>query len=397
MEYKGLLSGMKVLDLSRVLAGPYCGMMLADMGADVIKIERPVKGDDSRANYPVINGESGYFMNLNRNKRSLVLDLKSESGKDVFRKLVAKADVVLENFRPGVMDKLGFSYDELRKINPGIIFASVSGFGQYGPYSQRPGYDIIGQAMSGLMSTTGWPGGEPTRTGTAISDVYSGLSCCIGVLAAYSRKLKTGEGERIDVALVDSMVSALETINVIYTMTGRVPARIGNRYESLYPYDSFRTKDGTLVIGAGNDKLFGLLCDLMGRPELKDDPRFLKNTDRVANHADLKPLIEDWRKDYGTEEAGAAILGAGVPAAPINSIDKVAADPHIAGARKMFVEVDHPVAGRTKINGNQIKLTNHPIEEFRPAPLLGQHSKEILMEVLGMSEAEADDIIAKQG
>ena len=199
MEQKGQLSGMKVLDLSRVLAAPYCGMMLADLGAEVIKIERPGKGDDARSNFPIVNGESAYYMNLNRNKRGIVLNLKSQAGKEVFRKLVAQSDVVLENYRPGVMDRLGLGYEELRKINPAIIYASVSGFGHYGPYHERAGYDIVGQAISGLMSTTGWPDSAPTRTGTAIADVMGGISCCVGILAAYINRLKTGEGEKVDV------------------------------------------------------------------------------------------------------------------------------------------------------------------------------------------------------
>ena len=247
MANKGLLSGVKVLDMTRVLAGPYCCMMLADMGADVIKIELPGRGDDSRANFPIIKGESGYFMNLNRNKTGITLNLKSEKGKEIFRDLVRQSDIVVENYRPGVMEKLGLGYEDLRKINPGIVYGCVSGFGHYGPYSKRAGYDIIGQAMSGLMSTTGWPGGSPTRTGTAIADVMGGMSCCIGILAAYINKLRTGEGDKVDVALVDSMVSSLEIINVIYLATGRVPERIGNRYESLYPYDSFKCSDGECV------------------------------------------------------------------------------------------------------------------------------------------------------
>ncbi|MBQ1391727.1 MAG: CoA transferase [Firmicutes bacterium] len=395
-EKKGLLAGMKVLDLSRVLAAPYCGMLLADMGADVIKIERPGKGDDARGNFPIVNGESGYFINLNRNKRGMVLNLKAKEGREIFLKMVEKADVVLENYRPGVMDRLGLGYEELKKVNPGIILASVSGFGQTGPYRKRAGYDIIGQAMSGLMSTTGWPDSGPTRSGTAIADVMSGISCCVGVLAAYAHKLKTGEGERIDVALVDTMVSALEIINVIYLLTGRIPQRIGNRYESLYPYDSFQAKDGMLVIGAGNDKLFGLLVKLMGRPELAENPLFLTNNDRVLNHAALKPLIEEWLKDLTVAEAVAAMLEAGIPASPINSLDQVVADPHIAGAREMFVEVEHPTAGKMKLTGNNIKLTNQKITEFRPAPLLGQHTKEILMEELGLSEEEAEAVISSE-
>ena len=391
----GLLAGVRVLDLTRVLAGPYCGMMLGDMGADVIKIEVPGRGDDSRINYPMINGESAYFMNLNRNKRGITLNLKSEKGREIFRDLVKKSDIVIENFRPGVMEKLGLGYETLQEINPAIIYGAVSGFGHYGPYSQRPGYDIIGQAMSGLMSTTGWPGGEPTRTGTAISDVMGGISCCVGVLAAYANRLKTGKGEKVDVALVDSMVSSLEIINTIFLCTGKTPQRIGNRYEAIYPYDSFQAEDGMLVIGAGNQKLFTILCNVMGKPELLEDPLFADNNLRVLNHAALKPIISDWLKDKTIDTVVDLLLEAGVPAAPINTIERVSKDPHIVGARKMFVEIEHPKAGKFKITGNHIKLTNHAIDEFTPAPLLGQHNKEVLNELFGMDAAAVDQLAAE--
>ena len=389
---KGLLKGMKVLDLTRVLAGPYCGMMLADMGADVIKIENPSTGDDSRLNFPIVQGESAYFMNLNRNKRGITLNLKHPKGKEIFIELVKKADVVLENYRPGVMEKLGLGYEDLRKINPKIIYGAVSGFGHFGPYSQRAGYDIIGQAMSGLMSTTGWPGGEPTRTGTAISDVLGGLSCSIGVLAAYSNMLKTGEGEKIDISLVDSTVSALEIINMIYLCTGRTPERIGNRYEAVYPYDTFPTKNGDLVIGAGNNKLFSLLINVMGQPELLENPLFSDNNLRVINHAKLKPIIVEWLKDKDLDETVQVLLDAGIPAAPINTIDRVTKDPHIAGAREMFPDCDHPKAGKIKLTGNQIKLTNNKIDTFKPSPLLGQHNYDILNEILGISKEEVQKL-----
>lgn len=392
----GALSGITVIDLTRVLAGPYCSMMLADMGADVIKVEVPGKGDDSRSHYPQINGESAYYMNLNRNKRSMTLNLKSEEGKAILRGLVKKADVILENYRPGVMEKLGLGYEDLKKINPGIIYGCVSGFGHYGPYSQRPGYDIIGQAMGGLMSTTGWPGGDPTRSGTAMSDVMGGISLAVGVLSAYINKQRTGEGQLVDVALVDSIVSSLEIINQIYLVTGRIPSRIGNRYEASYPYDSFRTKDGMLVIGAGNDKLFHLLCELMGQPALEEDPRFLTNITRVEHHAALKPIIEDWLAGYDTETAVQMILDAGVPAGPIYNIDQVTRDPHIAGAREMFVEIEHPVAGKLKITGNQIKLSETPVHYERPAPLLGQHTAEILKEFLGLDETTVRELAEKK-
>ena len=250
------LNGIRVLDLTRVLAGPYCGMLLADMGAEVIKIEVPEKGDDSRSFAPFVNGESAYYMNLNRNKKGITLNLKDEKGKKIFLELLKKADIVLENFRPGTMEKLGLGYEVLKEVNPGIIYGCVSGFGHTGPYKNRAGYDIIGQAVGGLMSTTGWPQGESTRTGTAMADVLAGLSVTIGVLGALNYKNKTGIGQKVDIALVDSVVSSMEIITQIYLVGGKIPDKIGNRYESVYPYDSFKAKDGSLVIGCGNDKLF---------------------------------------------------------------------------------------------------------------------------------------------
>lgn len=399
MEAKGLLDGIRVLDLTRVLAGPYCGMMLADMGAEVIKIELPGKGDDSRANAPqIVNEEKGlkesaYYINLNRNKLGITLNLKSEKGKEIFRQLVRQSDIVLENYRPGVMEKLGLGYEQLREINPKIIYGAVSGFGHTGPYSKRAGYDIVGQAMSGLMSTTGWPGGAPTRTGTAIADVVGGLNCTIGVLAAYINMLKTGVGEKVDIALVDGMVSALEIINMIYLVQGRIPERIGNRYEAVYPYDTFRAAghDNYVVIAAGNDKLFHILTQAMEKPELADDPRFVTNILRVENHEQLKPIVEEWTSKLDIDEIVDKLLALGCPAAPINTIDRVVSDPHIAVARQMFVDCDHPV-GKLKLTGNQVKLTNHPITEFRPAPLLGQDCEKVLGEKLGMSAEEVEQL-----
>lgn len=380
MDKNGLLAGVRVLDMTRVLSGPYCGMMLADLGADVIKIERRGVGDDSRANYPIRNGESGYFMAYNRNKRSIELDLKDPEDFESFKKLVAKSDVVLENFRPGVMKKLNLNYDELKKMNPRIIYASISGFGQYGPYSQRAGYDIIAQAMSGLMSVTGYPDGDATRAGASITDVFGGLNCCIGIIAALYKREQTGEGEKIDVALLDSVVSALDVMP-IYNTIGVVPKRIGNWYESLSPYGAYKAKDGMLVIGGGNDKLFAGVCSCISHPELTADPRFETNMLRIQNNKELTPYIDEWLKTVTVEEAVDALTKAGVPAAPVNNVEQAAHDPQLA-AREMFVECNHPAAGNFKMVGNPIKLTNHPITKFDPAPLLGEHSEEIRKELL---------------
>lgn len=387
MSSKGLLSGVKVLDLSRVLAGPYCGMLLADMGADVLKIEVPGRGDDARQNAPRVGSESAYFMNLNRNKKGITLNLKTEGGKEIFRKLVKRSDIVIENYRPGVMEKLGLGYEDLKKINPGLIYGCVSGFGHFGPYSKRAGYDIIGQAMSGLMSTTGWPDTPPTRTGTAIADVYAGLSCCAGILAAYTHRLKTGEGDKVDVALVDSMVSSMEIINMIYLCDGRVPTQIGNRYEAIYPYDSFEAADGHVIIACGNDKLYGILTDLLDLPGMRDE-QFAGNLLRVKNNKPLKEILEKWTKTQRIDDIVEKLLAAGIPAAPINTIDRVVKDPHIAGAREMFVETEHPTAGKITLTNNHIKFTNNKTSIRNPSPLLGQHNEDILIGELGYTEEQ---------
>lgn len=392
---KGILDGIVVLDLTRVLAGPYCGMLLADMGATVYKIEQPKKGDDSRAFGPFINGESAYYMNLNRNKLGVTLNLKTPEGKEVFKEMIKKADVVIENYRPGTMEKLGLGYETLKEINPGIVYGCVSGFGHFGPYSQRAGYDIIGQAMGGLMSTTGWPGGQPTRTGTAMGDVLGGLGCTIGVLAAVVNKIKTGEGQKVDVALVDSVVSSLEIITQIYLATGRIPEKIGNRYESAYPYDSFRAKDGDVIIACGNDKLYKLLADVMKQPELLTDERFATNALRVKNHEELKPIIEAWTSQHEIDEVVNMLLAVGVPSSPINTIDRVVKDPHIAGAREMFVEVEHPVAGKTTLTGDHIKFSDKKAEIRTPAPTLGQHNFSVYEKFIGLNEETIKEYIEK--
>lgn len=384
----GALQGVRILDLTRVLAGPFATMMMADMGAEVIKIEMVKKGDDSRQFGPFVNGESSYYMNLNRNKKGITLNLKNPRGKEIFIEMVKKADIVMENYRPGTMEKLGLGYEELKKINPRIIYACVSGFGHYGPYKDRAGYDIIGQAMSGLMSTTGQADGEPTRTGTAMSDVLAGLSVTIGTLSALHYRDKTGIGQKVDVSLVDSTVASMEIINQIYLVEGRIPERIGNRYESTYPYDSFRAKDGSIVIGAANDKLWSKVCELMNKPELATCEDFDKNIKRVQRHAEVKQIVEEWTVQHTIDELVEALLEAGVPVAPINTIDRVVKDPHIAVAREMFVDVEHPIAGKMKITGSHIKLSETRPTVKTPAPILGEHNKEFYQEFMGLTEEE---------
>lgn len=385
------LQDIVVLDLTRVLAGPYCTMMLADFGADVIKIEIPVKGDDTRGMGPFVNGSSLYYANVNRNKKSVTLNLKDPKGKEMFLALVKKADVVVENYRPGVMDRMGLGYEVLKEANERIIYAAVSGFGSYGRCSARPGYDIIAQAYGGLMSITGEPDGEPLRVGTAIGDVLGGMNLTIGILTALHARELSGKGQRVDVALVDSVVSSLETGTQRYFASGKLPRRIGNRYASAYPYDSFKAKDGNFVIGCGNDKLFNLLCTkVLHREDLLTDPRFLSNALRCENHAALKVEVEKWSTTLTKEEAYEAINAVGVPASPINDLYQVSHDPHIVEDREMFIPVKHPVIGDMRVNGNPVKLLDMMPEVRTCAPALGQHNEEIYGQLLGMDKAQLE-------
>ncbi len=394
-ENKGLLEGIVVLDLTRVLAGPYCGTLIADMGATVIKVENPIGGDDSRSMGPFINGNSVYYANFNRSKLGCTLNLKTPEGKEIFKELVKKADVIIENYRPGTMEKLGLGYDELKKVNPAIIYGAVSGFGHTGPLSKRAGYDIIGQAMGGLMSTTGWPGGPATRSGTPLGDVLGGLNLAIGVLAALINRQKTGLGEKIDVALVDSVASAMENITMIYQATGRIPQRIGNRYESTYPYDSFPANDGDVIIAAGNNKLFSILCEIIEQPELKNDPRFIDVKSRVANHDDLFKIVSSWTKKYTVEEIDKKLNDAGCPASIVNTIDRLVVDKQIAGAREMFPEIEQPGIGKLQITACPQKLTRTKSYPRKPAPLLGEDNMDIFGKLLGFSEDRINELKSK--
>ncbi len=386
------LGDITVLDLTRVLAGPYCTMMLADFGANVIKIEIPGKGDDTRAMGPIKNGASMYYANVNRNKKGVTLNLKAPEGKELFRELVKKADVVVENYRPGVMDKLGLGYDELKKVNPRIIYAAVSGFGCYGPNSQRPGYDIIAQAVGGLMSISGHPGGQPTRVGSAMGDMLGGMNLTIGILMALHARQLTGRGQRVDVALVDSVVASLETGTQRYFASGKLPELMGNRYAAAYPYDSFAAADGSFVIACGNDHLFQLLCEkVIHRPDLLTDPRFDSNLKRCDNHAALKPEIEKWTSLHTIDEAVEAINAAGVPAAPINDMRRVTSDDSIANVREMFVPLHHPVIGDMRVNGNPVKLLDMMPQITRHAPELGQDNEAVYGELLGLDAAALNE------
>lgn len=386
-----------VLDLTRVVAGPYAGSILGDFGAKVIKIEVPGKGDDARAYGPYRNGESVYYANLNHNKKGITLNLKADEGKEVLKKLVKKADVLIENYRPGVMEKLGLGYDVLKEINPRLIYGSVSGFGTYGPYSQRPGYDIISQAMGGLMSVTGPEGGEETRSGNAMGDILGGMNLVMGVSMALYARERTGKGQRIDVSLVDSVVASLENAYIRYFESHKLPVRMGNAYASIAPYDSYQAKDGKVIIACGNQKLYEKLCrEVLDMEWMITDERFLTVPLRVQNNKIQKKYIEEWTSKYTVAEVVDMVLSKGIPAGPINNVAQIVEDEHIRDAREMFVKVDHPVIGPMVVNGNPIKLLDMMPRVNYPAPTLGQHNEEILKGFLGLSEEEYADLVEKK-
>ncbi len=376
------LDGIKVLDLTRVLAGPYCAMMLADFGANVIKIEPPVVGDDSRAFGPFVGKESAYFMSLNRNKRSIALNFKRAEEIELFREMVKQADVVLENYRPGTMEKFGLGYEELKKINPKIVYAACSGFGHSGPYMLKPAYDIIVQAMGGIMSITGPEGGEPTRVGASIGDIIAGMFTAYGVMLALFHRERTGEGQKVDVGMLDCQLAVLENAISRYTTSGNVPEPLGNRHPSITPFAAFTAKDGHIIVGAGNDRLWEKLCTILGHPELIKDERFADNGKRTVNVKALSEILNGIFSEKTIAEWLQLLEKAELPCAPINTIDKIVNDAHIA-AREMMIELEHPVAGHLKMAGVPVKMSATPGAVETPSPLLGQHTAEILKELFG--------------
>lgn len=382
----GPLTGLKILDLSRVLAGPYATMMMADFGANVYKIEPPNVGDDSRAFGPFVGKESAYFMSLNRNKRSMILDFKKPSNVEVFKEMVKNADVVVENYKPGTMEKFGLGYDVLKEINPKIIYAACSGFGHTGPYHQKPAYDIIVQAMGGIMSITGQENGEPTRVGASIGDITAGIFTAYAIMLAVYHREKTGEGQMIDVAMLDCQVAILENAIARYVTSGEVPKPIGNRHPSITPFASYTAKDGHIIVGAGNDRLWEKLCTTINRMDLHKDPRFDTNPNRTKNVEELAVELNKTLKEKTIAEWIDLLDAAGVPCAPINTVDKIVNDPQIK-SREMIVEVEHPVAGKLKMPNVPFKMTKTPGKITSPAPLLGQHTNELLKEMFGWDEA----------
>jgi len=390
----GALSDIKVLDLTRVLAGPYATMVLADLGAEIIKIEQPEKGDDSRAYGPYKNGESAYFMSLNRNKESITLNLKTPEGKEILKELVKQVDVLVENFRPGTMEKLGLGYDNLKEINPRLIYASSTGYGQTGPYSQRPAYDAVVQAMGGIMSITGQADGTPTRVGTSIGDITAGLFCAIGILTALHERERSGLGQMVDVAMLDCQVAILENAISRYEFTGDIPRPIGNRHPSIVPFETFNTLTSPIMVAAGNDRLWTTLCELLDL-DIACDPRFKTNPQRNENYSILRPILAERFMTKAAEEWQKMFDEAGIPSGPINTVDKVVTNEQVV-AREMILEVEHPTAGATRIPGIPIKLSRTPGEIRMAAPVLGANTVKLLNQYLGLSFEQVAELKEKQ-
>jgi len=383
------LEGIRVVDLSHVLAAPTTTMYLADMGAEVIHIEPP-HGDDAREFGPFIGqaekNRSGYFISLNRNKKGMVLDLKQEKGREVLRELIKVSDIIIENFRPTTMKKMGFDWEDLQKINPRIIYCSICGFGHDSlpEYAERPSYDMVAQAYSGLMSITGPEGGPPCRVGSSVGDIISGTHAAVGILAALHYRERTGRGQHVDISMIDSLFSTLENAVVRYTINGDIPTPLGGIHPSITPFQGYQTKDSWIIAAIGTDQLFAKFCQVIGLEHLKEDPKFKTNPLRTKSRNDLNALLEPVMKTKGTAEWAELFTNAGLPFSPINSVKDICEDAHIA-YRKMLVEIDQPIVGKVRISNSAIRLSETPGEVYAPAPVLGQHSEDILRDVLGYS------------
>ena len=395
----GPLSHVRVLDLSRVLAGPWAGQNLADLGAEVIKIERPGAGDDSRAFGPPwvkdADGrdtkDSAYFTSANRGKKSLTLNIAHPDGQSLVRDLARKCDVLIENYKYGDLARYGLGYEDLRELNPGLIYCSVTGFGQTGPYRQRPGYDFMIQGMGGMMSVTGEPdgapGGGPQRAGVPIADIITGMYASIAICAALAHRAETGAGQHLDLALLDSQIALLAYQNTNYFATGVPPERIGNLHPNIVPYQPFRASDGELILACGNDNLYNKFCAAAGCPELARDPRFATNGKRVENRAELTRLLAEVFKKRSTREWLELLEAAGVPNGPINDIAQVFEEPQVK-ARGIRIELEHPAAGRLPLVASPMRFSGTPVEYRLAPPLVGEHTEDVLRGLLGKDEAE---------
>ncbi len=383
------LEGIRVLDLTRALAGPFCTMMLGDLGADVVKIEAPGRGDDSRGwGPPFQGGESSYFLSLNRNKRSITLNLKHPAGQEVLRRLLEAADVLIENFSPGTMERLGFPYEAVRQIKPDIIYCSISGFGQFGPSAQKPAYDLILQGMGGIMSVTGPPGGPPTKVGVAIADTVAGMFAAYAVATALYHRQRTGQGQYIDTSLLDGMVAILTFQAGRYFATGIPPAPEGNRHPNITPYESLATADGLINVAVGNQDIWSRFCRALGLESLEHDPRFATNAQRLQHHEELIALIEARTTELTSSQLLALLEEAGVPAGPVRNLKEVFEDPQVE-VLGLKQQLQHPTAGPITVTGIPYRFSATPGGIRRPPPRLGEHTEEVLTQV-GYSREEIE-------
>lgn len=390
------LDDVRIVDLTRVVAGPFGTTLLGDMGAEIIKIELPGRGDDGRYGYPSVDGVPVAFLALNRNKKGITLDIRKPEGAELLRRLVRHADVVVENFAAGTMERWGLGYTALAAIQPRLIYAALSGFGQTGPYAGRTSYDIIAQAMGGLMDITGFPDGPPTRGGGALGDFIGGVFMAVGILCALHYRDRTGKGQLVDVSNMDAIFSMLDNWPTVSSMTGKRPLRTGNRHPFTAPYDCFRAKDGYVVVGVGNSQLFRSLVAAMGMPELGRDPRFKSPAARLERHDEVNRLVEAWVAERTVTEVVDVLgpNGANVPCAPVMSADALLSDPHVR-AREMIVELVHEKLGRVPVSGIPFKLSESPGRVEHLGPDLGQHNDEIYRGLLGLSENEMNDLRAE--
>ncbi len=394
MSANGPLVGLKVIELAHIMAGPVCGQLLADMGADVIKVEKVPGGDDTRRMVPPeVDGESAAFMILNRNKRGTAINLKSAAGKGVVRRLLSNADVVIENYRVGTMERLGLGYESLRQQNPGLIYCQITGFGRTGPYADRPGFDLIAQGMSGLMSVTGEGAGRPPiKAGVPVGDISAGMLAAMGVLAAYIHRLKTGEGQLVDTSLLEGSIVNTAWVSAIFLATGVSPQAIGSAHPMAAPYQALQTADGWINIGAANQANWLRLVEVIETPELAQDPRFVDNAARMQNLPALIEILSEKLIQRNAADWLARLEAVGVPASPVLSIGEMLVDPQVV-ARDMVVEVEHSRLGRTKALGSPVKFSHTPTRISRGAPLLGEHTREILAEY-GYDDSEIEALAA---
>jgi formyl-CoA transferase len=392
------LEGIRVLDLTRILAGPYCTMMLGDLGADVIKVERPGRGDDSRSwgppfvgePYGPFPGEAAYFLAANRNKRSITVNLKAPEGRAIVRQLARISDVLVENFRGGTLERMGLGYEDLRGLNPRLVYCSVSGYGRTGPYADRPGYDFIIQAEGGMMGITGPEEGPPYRVGIPIVDIATGMFATTAILAALRARDLTGEGQYVDMSLLDSQVAVLTNVASNYLVGGQAPRRLGNAHPNITPYEAFRARDKWFALAAGNERQWAILCNVIGQPDLKDDPRFADNSSRVANRAALREVLDGAFAARDAAEWLVEFREAGLPCGPINAVPEVFEHPQ-AKARGLVLEAEHPTAGTVQFPGFPYKFSETPAAIRRPPPRLGEHTEDVLV---GLLDYAAEDVSA---